>query len=178
MSSTPPAPSSEVVRCEFCGEFFENKKGLSSHARSHLRQMGVTEWHVNGSPIDTLQEILASGTCSRTGTRIGGPSLEKLLPHRPPASPSRSHPYSGLAPAMQHKPPRLPTYSASEWPSELSPLNLCKWATDPQLFICLLIFFIASHLVCFIHIFNSDHSWLFQITPSSLRIQGVTWHQQ
>lgn len=36
----------------------ENRKGLSSHARSHLRQMGVTEWSVNGSPIDTLREIL------------------------------------------------------------------------------------------------------------------------
>ena len=46
------------IRCEFCGEFFENRKGLSSHARSHLRQMGVTEWSVNGSPIDTLREIL------------------------------------------------------------------------------------------------------------------------
>ncbi|XP_026532758.1 protein Wiz isoform X4 [Notechis scutatus] len=46
------------IRCEFCGEFFENRKGLSSHARSHLRQMGVTEWSVNGSPIDTLREII------------------------------------------------------------------------------------------------------------------------
>ncbi|KAG8574361.1 hypothetical protein GDO81_009149 [Engystomops pustulosus] len=46
------------IRCEFCNEFFENRKGLSSHARSHLRQMGVTEWHVNGSPIDTLREII------------------------------------------------------------------------------------------------------------------------
>ncbi|NWX42445.1 WIZ protein, partial [Steatornis caripensis] len=46
------------IRCEFCGEYFENRKGLSSHARSHLRQMGVTEWYVNGSPIDTLREIL------------------------------------------------------------------------------------------------------------------------
>uniref|UniRef100_A0AAY4AWT8 C2H2-type domain-containing protein n=1 Tax=Denticeps clupeoides TaxID=299321 RepID=A0AAY4AWT8_9TELE len=46
------------IRCEFCGEYFENRKGLSSHARSHLRQMGITEWTVNGSPIDTLREVL------------------------------------------------------------------------------------------------------------------------
>lgn len=46
------------IRCEFCGEYFENRKGLSSHARSHLRQMGITEWSVNGSPIDTLREII------------------------------------------------------------------------------------------------------------------------
>ncbi|XP_010726385.2 protein Wiz-like, partial [Meleagris gallopavo] len=55
------------IRCEFCGEFFENRKGLSSHARSHLRQMGVTEWYVNGSPIDTLREILKRRTHPRSG---------------------------------------------------------------------------------------------------------------
>jgi len=46
------------IRCEFCGEYFENRKGLSSHARSHLRQLGITEWTVNGSPIDTLREVM------------------------------------------------------------------------------------------------------------------------
>ncbi|NWU58580.1 WIZ protein, partial [Dromas ardeola] len=56
------------IRCEFCGEFFENRKGLSSHARSHLRQMGVTEWSVNGSPIDTLREILKRRTQPRSST--------------------------------------------------------------------------------------------------------------
>uniref|UniRef100_A0A8C1MC03 Si:ch211-194b1.1 n=1 Tax=Cyprinus carpio TaxID=7962 RepID=A0A8C1MC03_CYPCA len=49
---------SRDIRCEFCGEFFENRKGLSSHARSHLRHMGITEWSVNGSPIDTLWEVM------------------------------------------------------------------------------------------------------------------------
>ncbi|XP_073746267.1 protein Wiz isoform X5 [Callorhinus ursinus] len=64
-----PEPARDI-RCEFCGEFFENRKGLSSHARSHLRQMGVTEWYVNGSPIDTLREILKR----RTQSRPGGPA--------------------------------------------------------------------------------------------------------
>ncbi|XP_019487314.1 PREDICTED: protein Wiz isoform X5 [Hipposideros armiger] len=67
-----PEPARDI-RCEFCGEFFENRKGLSSHARSHLRQMGVTEWYVNGSPIDTLREILKR----RTQSRPSGP-------HNPP----------------------------------------------------------------------------------------------
>ncbi|KAM7140090.1 protein Wiz isoform 2-T3 [Molossus nigricans] len=62
--SSGPEPARDI-RCEFCGEFFENRKGLSSHARSHLRQMGVTEWYVNGSPIDTLREILKRRTQSR-----------------------------------------------------------------------------------------------------------------
>ncbi|CAO2604633.1 Protein Wiz [Lemmus lemmus] len=68
------------IRCEFCGEFFENRKGLSSHARSHLRQMGVTEWYVNGSPIDTLREILKRRTQSRPGGHLHppGPSPKAL----------------------------------------------------------------------------------------------------
>lgn len=52
-----PEPTRDI-RCEFCGEYFENRKGLSSHARSHLRQMGITVWSVNGSPIDTLRELM------------------------------------------------------------------------------------------------------------------------
>uniref|UniRef100_A0AAZ1XPV4 C2H2-type domain-containing protein n=1 Tax=Oreochromis aureus TaxID=47969 RepID=A0AAZ1XPV4_OREAU len=56
-NSNPVEPTRDI-RCEFCGEYFENRKGLSSHARSHLRQMGITEWSVNGSPIDTLREVM------------------------------------------------------------------------------------------------------------------------
>ncbi|OXB51187.1 UNVERIFIED_CONTAM: hypothetical protein H355_014945, partial [Colinus virginianus] len=69
------------IRCEFCGEFFENRKGLSSHARSHLRQMGVTEWYVNGSPIDTLREILKRRTHPRSGASnpIGHKAMAKTL---------------------------------------------------------------------------------------------------
>ncbi|XP_036026585.1 protein Wiz isoform X11 [Onychomys torridus] len=67
-----PEPTRDI-RCEFCGEFFENRKGLSSHARSHLRQMGVTEWYVNGSPIDTLREILKRRTQSRPGGHLHPP---------------------------------------------------------------------------------------------------------
>ncbi|XP_073659078.1 protein Wiz isoform X11 [Tursiops truncatus] len=74
-----PEPARDI-RCEFCGEFFENRKGLSSHARSHLRQMGVTEWYVNGSPIDTLREILKRRTQSRPGGHANpsGPSPKAL----------------------------------------------------------------------------------------------------
>ncbi|XP_021106000.1 protein Wiz isoform X2 [Heterocephalus glaber] len=77
--SSGPEPARDI-RCEFCGEFFENRKGLSSHARSHLRQMGVTEWYVNGSPIDTLREILKRRTQSRPGGHAHppGPSPKTL----------------------------------------------------------------------------------------------------
>lgn len=46
--------------CELCGFYFENRKALASHARAHLRQFGVTEWSVNGSPIETLSAWMRS----------------------------------------------------------------------------------------------------------------------
>lgn len=54
-SPSPPPAASEAC-CELCGLYFENRKALASHARAHLRQFGVTEWCVNGSPIETLSE--------------------------------------------------------------------------------------------------------------------------
>uniref|UniRef100_A0A672FZV4 Si:ch211-194b1.1 n=1 Tax=Salarias fasciatus TaxID=181472 RepID=A0A672FZV4_SALFA len=82
--SEPP----KEIGCEFCGEYFENRKGLSSHARSHLRQMGITEWSVNGSPIDTLREII---------TRRGLPCALPLKPLKtpPPSSPGPPRSPSG-----------------------------------------------------------------------------------
>ncbi|XP_042575600.1 protein Wiz-like isoform X1 [Cyprinus carpio] len=79
-----PIEPMKDVGCEFCGELFENRKGLSSHARSHLRQLGITEWSVNGSPIDTLKEIIV---------RRGLPSI---IPLKSPKSPSSS-PIPGLS---------------------------------------------------------------------------------
>ncbi|XP_074133552.1 protein Wiz-like [Sminthopsis crassicaudata] len=55
--SADPEPDQDP-RCELCGQFFETRKSLSRQARSHLGDMGVTEWYVQGSPIDTLTEIL------------------------------------------------------------------------------------------------------------------------
>uniref|UniRef100_A0A8C5GTT6 WIZ zinc finger n=1 Tax=Gouania willdenowi TaxID=441366 RepID=A0A8C5GTT6_GOUWI len=76
------------IGCEFCGEYFENRKGLSSHARSHLRQMGITEWSVNGSPIDTLREII---------TRRGLPCALPLKPLKTPPPSSPGPPRSPLS---------------------------------------------------------------------------------
>ncbi|KAK2087561.1 hypothetical protein P7K49_033468 [Saguinus oedipus] len=89
--SSGPEPARDI-RCEFCGEFFENRKGLSSHARSHLRQMGVTEWYVNGSPIDTLREILKRRTQSRPGgpPNPPGPSPKTLAKMMGGAGPGSS----------------------------------------------------------------------------------------
>ncbi|XP_026203951.1 protein Wiz-like isoform X2 [Anabas testudineus] len=101
------------IGCEFCGEYFENRKGLSSHARSHLRQMGITEWSVNGSPIDTLREII---------TRRGLPCALPLKPLKtpPPSSPG---------------PPRSPLSTSSSPPATLlsrHPFTFARPSSPPQ----------------------------------------------
>uniref|UniRef100_A0A4W5RVI2 Si:ch211-194b1.1 n=1 Tax=Hucho hucho TaxID=62062 RepID=A0A4W5RVI2_9TELE len=93
------------IRCEFCGEYFENRKGLSSHARSHLRQMGITEWTVNGSPIDTLRELMHKNG----GTSSPAPGLEKET------SQGSSPTWEGLVGGLGYQSPKF---------SRKSPLNL------------------------------------------------------
>uniref|UniRef100_A0A8C7RJN1 C2H2-type domain-containing protein n=1 Tax=Oncorhynchus mykiss TaxID=8022 RepID=A0A8C7RJN1_ONCMY len=93
------------IRCEFCGEYFENRKGLSSHARSHLRQMGITEWTVNGSPIDTLRELMHKNG----GTSSPAPGLKKEN------SQGSSPTWEGLVGGLGYQSPKF---------SRKSPLNL------------------------------------------------------
>ncbi|XP_076844865.1 protein Wiz isoform X2 [Brachyhypopomus gauderio] len=89
MMPIPLAEPMKDVGCEFCGELFENRKGLSSHARSHLRQLGITEWSVNGSPIDTLREIIA-----RRGLPCAMPPKPLKSPSTSPGPPRSSLPSS------------------------------------------------------------------------------------
>ncbi|XP_053232208.1 protein Wiz isoform X4 [Podarcis raffonei] len=132
------------IRCEFCGEYFENRKGLSSHARSHLRQMGVTEWYVNGSPIDTLREILKRRAQPRTSTSnspaqgqkslalsVLGGSLESRGPgesHVPPMPKKAQQPGSPLG----HSPTSSPPTARKIFPGLSSP-SLHKKLKQDQL---------------------------------------------
>lgn len=50
--------NNEVHVCQLCGSWYETRKGLSSHARAHLRQIGVPDSEVKGSPIDLLYQIM------------------------------------------------------------------------------------------------------------------------
>ncbi|XP_072225726.1 protein Wiz [Leuresthes tenuis] len=88
LMALPHSEPLKEIGCEYCGEYFENRKGLSSHARSHLRQMGITEWSVNGSPIDTLREII---------TRRGLPCALPLKPLKTPPPSSPGPPRSPLS---------------------------------------------------------------------------------
>lgn len=48
-----------VMRCEFCSAGFDTRAGLSSHARAHLRDFGITNWEVTASPINVLRELFS-----------------------------------------------------------------------------------------------------------------------
>lgn len=50
--------SEEVHVCQLCGCWYETRKGLSSHARAHLRHIGIPEREIQGSPIDLLYRIM------------------------------------------------------------------------------------------------------------------------
>lgn len=67
-----------IHSCEFCGTNFESRRGLSSHARYHLRQLGVAVSDSSGAPIDLLYQLMKE----RGGTL---PKLEKQ------ASPVKKH---------------------------------------------------------------------------------------
>ncbi|XP_072347234.1 uncharacterized protein [Scyliorhinus torazame] len=104
--SIDSAPSKET-RCEFCGDYFENRKGLSSHARSHLRQFGVTEWTVNGSPIDTLKELMK----------------RKMYPFESSAMPELKIPSKPMATGM-----KSPTHGVPGEPFSTSPGKPSKFS--------------------------------------------------
>ncbi|XP_029913033.1 protein Wiz-like [Myripristis murdjan] len=67
-----------VMRCEFCSAGFDTRAGLSSHARAHLRDFGITNWDVTVSPIHILRELFSSR-----------PDL--VIPTAPPRSPCSQH---------------------------------------------------------------------------------------
>ncbi|XP_062826803.1 protein Wiz isoform X6 [Anolis carolinensis] len=134
------------IRCEFCGEYFENRKGLSSHARSHLRQMGVTEWYVNGSPIDTLREIMKRRSQPRTSTSSSPAQGQKsvalpvlgssLEPHSPgeghvSAIPKKAHPPG--SPMGHSSTSSSPPTARKIFPGLPSPSSLHKKLKQDQL---------------------------------------------
>uniref|UniRef100_A0A3P8ZAG3 WIZ zinc finger a n=1 Tax=Esox lucius TaxID=8010 RepID=A0A3P8ZAG3_ESOLU len=85
-------------RCVLCGEEFENRKGLASHSRSHLRQLGITDLLGKASAIDTVQQLVSSGVLAAAASvRAGAAKVPSPAPPgSPPTSPAASH----LSPPM------------------------------------------------------------------------------
>uniref|UniRef100_A0A4W3J3X0 C2H2-type domain-containing protein n=1 Tax=Callorhinchus milii TaxID=7868 RepID=A0A4W3J3X0_CALMI len=105
---------SKDTRCEFCGDYFENRKGLSSHARSHLRQFGVTEWTVNGSPIDTLKELMKR--------KIHAPGSMTMSGHKMPSKPSGNLMKSTSDQLVDERYPQ-PANKSSKFSLNISPIG-------------------------------------------------------
>lgn len=94
---SPPAKSRHLhvdASCELCGFEFENRKALASHARAHLRQLGIVEWKADGatSPIELLSELIRRDPdrVSQITRRYRLGHLYIRKSHRSAASPSLS----------------------------------------------------------------------------------------
>uniref|UniRef100_H3D3D1 Si:dkey-217d24.6 n=1 Tax=Tetraodon nigroviridis TaxID=99883 RepID=H3D3D1_TETNG len=101
---------SSDASCELCGFEFENRKALASHARAHLRQLGIIEWKADGatSPIELLSELIRKDPVKVEAItrryRMGDLYIKKS--HRSAASPSVSRDpdfESSLKPSAQHR---------------------------------------------------------------------------
>ncbi|XP_023277951.1 protein Wiz-like isoform X1 [Seriola lalandi dorsalis] len=127
LSSQPASPpskrpkTSDDCTCVLCGEEFENRKGLGSHARSHLRQMGVTDLMGKSSAIDTIQELVSSGM------------IEAMHPHRTNSA-SSSSAVPSTAPDCPAAPVLSPSLdqSRSPFPSTSLTPSPTKTTQSPQ----------------------------------------------
>ena len=51
------APAVRSLKCEVCGSQFATRRGLSIHARSHLRRLGLSASEIRGASVDILRQI-------------------------------------------------------------------------------------------------------------------------
>uniref|UniRef100_A0A4W5NTT2 WIZ zinc finger a n=1 Tax=Hucho hucho TaxID=62062 RepID=A0A4W5NTT2_9TELE len=102
-----PSTSERTFTCVLCGEEFENRKGLASHSRSHLRQLGVTDLLGKASAIDTVQQLVSSGVLAAAAS-VRPSNTTTKTPSQSPApawSPARSPANAHLSPlASSHNP--------------------------------------------------------------------------
>lgn len=99
-----------------CGAQFETRRGLSSHARSHLRQLGIRVSESSGAPIDLLYQIAKE-------RNIDGRTSSPLL--EPPLAKNSS-------PSAPHKDENLEDMDLDEKPIHLSILAKAVKALPPS----------------------------------------------
>lgn len=140
-------PGSSLLKCEVCCAVFETRRGLSSHARSHLRQLGVGVSESSGAPIDLLYQITKERA---TDSHVPGsppsqsstPSPKNIHQHAlsyPMPSPSRStefedEPHEDIKPLslLRTVAKSLPSPSSSS-PSGLLPSSPFGRSPSPSL---------------------------------------------
>ncbi|CAL8330901.1 unnamed protein product [Merluccius merluccius] len=122
---TPPSKRAKQTKfiCVLCGEEFENRKGLGSHARSHLRQIGVSDLLGKTSAVDAIEELASSGMLAdiwpitpKPGKKkkkkpTSKPATTKAPSSAPSSAPSpapSTAPSTALSPALASPPPPPP----------------------------------------------------------------------
>lgn len=106
-ATSPPAKkpkSSDDCVCILCGEEFESRKGLGSHSRSHLNQLGLVDPLGKASPIDTIQELVISGVlqAAQHPKAAAGLSRAQTQPSSSSSS-AKSSPQSSVSKAPKAK---------------------------------------------------------------------------
>uniref|UniRef100_A0A3P9LC83 C2H2-type domain-containing protein n=2 Tax=Oryzias latipes TaxID=8090 RepID=A0A3P9LC83_ORYLA len=145
LSSPPTSPASkrpkasEDCTCVLCGEQFENRKGLGSHARSHLRHIGVSDLVGKNSAIDTVEELVSSGmievmhppkTSSSPATTSPAPPSPGLPASSPPLSQGRTVFLSSAPPQSPKTSSQVPLHPSNRAPKAKKGFRL---AVDPLL---------------------------------------------
>lgn len=70
-------PNKDII-CQLCGAWFETRKGLSSHARAHLRHFGLEFSESKGSPIDLLNQLIQTDNFKNNSSTLHPESLTEL----------------------------------------------------------------------------------------------------
>lgn len=131
--------------CQLCGAWFETRKGLSSHARAHLRHLGVSDPDAKGSPIDVLHGLIrrdgvqirlppGRGALAQLGRPSPASAALSLLPPQPPAKKAKLK-AAGTASPWGKQDLSAATAAGIFWASDVepSPLNLCRFSLQPPL---------------------------------------------
>lgn len=122
------AANSGPVVCEVCGAYFETRRGLSSHARLHLRQLGVTVSENSGAPIELLYQLIQEKDKDLkpdVAPSVSPPLPKKTSQQEPktPVPPEDAHASSKTAAKVmttQGSPAKLKEAGASFFPSSPS----------------------------------------------------------
>lgn len=127
--------------CELCGELFNRKQSLASHARSHLRQMGVTDWMAEGSALSKLRQIMDSkGIPSilklsnpSPSSTLYSPVKTKPLPPTPLTNPSplKNTPSSSKIPKARKG--FRPVNTAKDEPQEVSLNDVARLSSGSEM---------------------------------------------
>lgn len=101
-------PKKDII-CQLCGAWFETRKGLSSHARAHLRHFGLECSESKGSPIDLLNQLTDADNFKNKPSKM---QLE--IPPEPPGLSNRELFFSKQSSLLNP-----PSSSSSSFPSLL-----------------------------------------------------------